>query len=69
MCLACAALSSVLTCRAINWLMEYIWYSAGVVSQEKVLGGEGEELEVELQLQVAREESSLQVWLNRKVCS
>lgn len=39
MCLACAALSSVLTCRAINWLMEYIWYSAGVVSQEKVLGG------------------------------
>lgn len=49
--------------------MEYIWYSAGVVSQEKVWGGEGEELEVELQLQVAREESSLQVWLNRKVCS
>lgn len=40
----------------------------GGLSGESV-GGEGEELEVELQLQVAREESSLQVWLNRKVCS
>lgn len=46
----------MLTCWAINWLMEYIWYSAGVVSQEKV--GEGEELEVEQQLQVAQEEHS-----------
>lgn len=34
MCLVWAALYSVLTCWAINWLMEYIWYSAGVVSQE-----------------------------------
>lgn len=41
----------------------------GGLSGESVGGGEGEELEVELQLQVAREESSLQVWLNRKVCS
>lgn len=59
MCLVWAALSSVLTCWAINWLMEYIWYSAGVVSQEKV--GEGEDLEVEQQLQVAQKECSLQV--------
>lgn len=56
MCLVWAALSSVLTCWTINWLMEYtvVWYGAGVVSPEKV--GEGEELDVEQQLQVAQEE-------------
>lgn len=41
MCLVWAALSSVLTCRAINWLMEYIRCSAGVASEEKAGGMRG----------------------------
>lgn len=59
MCLVWAALSSVLTCWTINWLMECIWYSMGMVSQEKL--GEGGELEVKYK--VAQEKSSLQVWM------